>query len=105
MENHSLNCKINQLNKENKSKNELKDFNERLNGKEFNNINFYDIIINIKSIKDITKGWEVKMSKKMKEKYEDFKANRSIKIGVLGNSMLEKLFFFQNYVKRIYLME
>ena len=100
MENHSLNCKINQLNKENKSKNELKDFNERLNGKEFNNINFYDIIINIKSIKDITKGWEVKMSKKMKEKYEDFKTNRSIKIGVLGNSNVGKTFLLSKLCKK-----
>ena len=95
-ENHSLNVKINQLNK---SQNALNGFNEKLKVKEFDSTNFYDIIINIKSIKDITKGWEVKMSKRMKEKYEDFKANKSIKIGFLGNSNVGKTFFLLKLFK------
>ena len=38
--------------------------------KDVNFLNFYDVIIDIKSIKDITKGWEVKMSEKGKNEYD-----------------------------------
>ena len=60
-----------------------------------NNINatdFYDVIICIDSIKDITKGWEVKMSKRALEKYEEFKTGKVVKIGVIGNSNKGKSF-------------
>jgi len=48
-----------------------------------NNINatgFYDVVIGINSIKDINKGWEVKMSKRVSEKYEEFKIGNVVKI-------------------------
>ena len=95
-ENYSLNFKINQLNKGNKSNNELDDFNERIKRKEFDNTNFYDIIINIKSIKDIiTKGWEVKMTKR----YYEFSKTKNIKVGVLGNSNVGKTFLLSKLSK------
>ena len=48
--------------------------------------NFYDVIIDIKSIKSIEEGWKIKMSERVKEKYENFKSDKVIKIGVIGNS-------------------
>jgi len=62
-------------------------------------MNFYDVIINIKSIKDITKGWEIKMSKRAEEKYENFKKEEIIKIGVIGNSNKGKSFLLSRISK------
>ena len=45
------------------------------NNKQNNNIEFkefYDVIIDIKSIKDISKGWEIKMSKRAKKEMKIF---------------------------------
>ena len=64
-----------------------------------NFINFYDVIIDIKSIKDISKGWEVKFSKRAEEKYTEFKKERIIKIGVIGNSNKGKSFLLSKISK------
>ena len=53
---------------------------------------FYDIIVDIKSIKDICKGWEIKMSKKAEEDYEKLKSQKVIRIGVIGNANKGKSF-------------
>ena len=47
---------------------------------------FYDIIINIRSVKDISKGWEIKMTQKGEENFNKYKNSELIKIGVIGNS-------------------
>ncbi len=62
-------------------------------------INFYDVIVNIKSIKDITKGWEVKMSKRAEDNYKNFKNEKNIKIGVIGNSNKGKSFILSKLSK------
>ena len=64
-----------------------------------NFINFYDVIIDIKSIKDISKGWEIKKSKRAEENYEDFKKDKIIKIGVIGNSNKGKSFILSKISK------
>ncbi len=46
--------------------NELQKFNKNFE-------DFYDIIINIKSIKDINKGWEIKSNEKGKKQYMEKK--------------------------------
>ena len=53
---------------------------------------FYDIIVDIKSVKDICKGWEIKMSKKAEQEYEKLKNEKVIKIGVIGNANKGKSF-------------
>ena len=66
-----------------------------ITSEKLNNINatdFYDVVIGINSIKDINKGWEVKMSKRALEKYEEFKIGNVVKIGVIGNSNKGKSF-------------
>jgi uncharacterized protein YerC len=60
--------------------------------KNINATDFYDAVISINSIKDINKGWEVKMSKRLLEKYEEFKKGNVVKIGVIGNSNKGKSF-------------
>ena len=53
---------------------------------------FYDIIVDIKSIKDICKGWDIKMSKKAEKEYEKLKNEKVIRIGVIGNANKGKSF-------------
>ena len=60
---------------------------------------FYDVIIPINSIKDITKGWEIKMSKRAIEGYEKLKNKTIIKIGVIGNSNKGKSFILSKISK------
>ena len=83
-----------------KEKEELIKEIERLNSniinnnkeEDFNPISFYDIIIHIKSIKDITKGWKVQLSPRITQKYGEFIKNKVIKVGVIGNSNKGKSF-------------
>ena len=53
---------------------------------------FYDIIIDIKSIKDIFEVWEVKMSEKALQDYKTLKEEKVIRIGVIGNANKGKSF-------------
>ena len=59
-------------------------------------IHFYDVIVNIKSIKDINKGWEINLNK---EKYDKYKEQKAIKIGVIGNSNKGKSFLLSRISK------
>ena len=67
--------------------------------KDVNFMKFYDVIIDIKSIKDITKGWEVKMNERAENEYENFKKGKIIKIGVIGNSNKGKSFLLSKISK------
>ena len=62
-------------------------------------IEFYDVIVGINSIKDICKGWEIKMSKRAQKNYQEFKNNKIIKIGVIGNSNKGKSFLLSKISK------
>ena len=62
-------------------------------------IDFYDVIIHIDSIKDINKGWRIEFNQKTKEKYESFKNQKIIKIGVIGNSNKGKSFLLSKISK------
>ena len=62
-------------------------------------IDFYDVIIDINSIKDINKGWGIKMSEKAKHNYQSLKNGKIIKIGVIGNSNKGKSFILSKLSK------
>ena len=64
-----------------------------------NFIDFYDVIIDIKSIKDISDGWKIKMNEKSKEIYENNKKQKNIIIGVIGNSNKGKSFLLSKISK------
>ena len=59
-------------------------------------MNFYDVIVNIKSIKDINKGWPIKLNR---DNYENYKNEKTIKIGVIGNSNKGKSFLLSKISK------
>ena len=90
------NKQLNEKNKQTVEKNnqlieEKRKGNDKLN-KDYNFTEFYDIIININSIKDICKGWEIKMSENAKKNYQQFKEVKNLKIGVIGNANKGKSF-------------
>ena len=71
----------------------------KINNQKNNKSDFYDVVIDIKSIKDITKGWEVKMNERGRQNYEKFKKEDVIKIGVIGNANKGKSFLLSKISK------
>ena len=74
--------------------------NGKIIAKEFNNIykninfkDFYDVIVDIKSIKDISEGWDIKLSERAEKEYQHLIRNKVIRLGVIGNSNSGKTFF------------
>ena len=67
--------------------------------KDVNFVDFYDVVIDIKSIKDINKGWNVKLSKRAEENYDQFMKEPILKIGVIGNSNKGKSFLLSKISK------
>ena len=83
---------------ENEKLKEEKKENEKAN-KEVNILDFYDVIVDIKSLKDISKGWEIKINEYARQKYEEFKKDKVIKIGVIGNTNKGKSFLLSKISK------
>jgi len=80
------------------NKNGLVVGNENLN-KNTNFAEFYDVIVDIQSIKEICNGWEIKRSKRAEENYENIKKDKVIKIGIIGNSNKGKSFLLSKISK------
>ena len=67
----------------------------KINSKGINKIifeNFYNLMVDIKYIKDIDKGLELKMNNKGLENYHKYKNMQVIKIGIIENSNKGKSF-------------
>ena len=62
-------------------------------------LDFYDLIIDIQSVKDINKGWKIKINERGLANYKEHKANKVIKIGVIGNSNKGKSFILSKISK------
>ena len=62
-------------------------------------INFYDVIIDIKSLKGINKGWEIKMDKNGEKRFKEYKDKKALIIGVIGNSNKGKSFLLSKISK------
>ena len=60
---------------------------------------FYDIIININSIKEINKGWEIKINKRGENQLDLFRHEKALIIGVIGNSNKGKTFLLSKISK------
>ena len=84
---------------------QLKQELEKLKKTDENDINpifedFYDIVININSIKNVNKeGWKVKFNKNGLEKYNDHKNKGLITVGVIGNNNKGKSFLLSKISK------
>ncbi len=63
--------------------------------------NFYDVIIDINSILNLKEGWKVEMTERGAKKYEDFKDEELIRIGVVGNVNKGKTFILSKLSKII----
>ena len=63
------------------------------------NEKFYDVVVHIDSIKDITKGWKVDMSPNAEKNYKDYKKEPVLKIGVIGNANKGKSFILSKISK------
>ena len=92
------------LNEENsKEIKELKNINFRISkANELDNLkddDYYDIIIDVKSIKSIKEGWKVIFSEEGKERYEQYKNQKLLKIGAIGNSKKGKSFLLNKISK------
>jgi len=61
--------------------------------------NFYDIIIDINSIININKGWNIFMTKEGEEKYLKYKGLDLIKIGILGKKTKTKTYVASKLLK------
>ncbi len=79
--------------------------NDYQNNKNTNNEvifeDFYDVIIDIKSVSDINckKGWKIKMNKRGKNNYEVYKKKNVLKIGVIGNANKGKSYILSRISK------
>ena len=62
-------------------------------------IDFYDVIVHIDSIKDINKGWKIEMNKDAEKNYNDYKTQKVLKIGVIGNANKGKSFLLSKISK------
>ena len=97
LENEKLIQEITQLKKEMeklKKTDELNDFkNQKFE-------DFYDIVIDINSIKNVNKeGWKVKFNEKGLERYKKYKNEDLITIGVIGNNNKGKSFLLSKISK------
>ena len=106
--NEKKNSSNDKLNKENsKLKNEiekLKKVEELRNFKTSKFEDFYDIIIDINSIKSVnTEGWKVKFDQKGLDKYNKYKDTELIIISVIGNNNKGKSFLLSKISKIILL--
>jgi len=88
--------KFNELKIDNKTGNYI--INDSYSKDEFDATKFYDIIVQIKSIKEINKGWNLKFSKRIKQNKQLFK-DTVLKIGVIGNSNKGKSFLLSKLSK------
>ena len=61
--------------------------------------NFYDIIVNINSIKSLNQGWDVKFNENGKQKYEEYKDKELVTIGVIGNINTGKTYLLSKIAK------
>ena len=60
---------------------------------------FYDLIININSIKEMNTGWDIKMNEKGKSRFEEYKKEDALIIGIIGNSNKGKSFLLSKISK------
>ena len=89
---------IEKLNNQSKKIDSLEKVDEWERTKE-NIENFYDIIVDIDSVLKIKKGWKIEMTPRGKKKYEEFKKEDLLRIGVVGNQNNGKTFILSKLSK------
>ena len=62
-------------------------------------IDFYDIIVHIDSVKDINRGWKIEMNENGKKNYEKYRNENILKLGVIGNANKGKSYLLSKISK------
>lgn len=86
---------LKEKNKELNSKIDILNKTEEKQKLEKNPLDFYDIIVNINSMQNIKKGWEIKMNENGKKIIESKEKVKKLVIGVMGNRNKGKSFLLQ----------
>ena len=60
---------------------------------------FYDVVINITSVKNISKGWVIEMNEKGEKNFNKYKNQDLLRLGVIGNSNKGKSFILSRISK------
>ena len=60
---------------------------------------FYDVVINITSVKNISQGWVIEMSEKGEKNFNKYKNQDLLRLGVIGNSNKGKSFILSRISK------
>ena len=69
-------------------------------GENIDPTNFYDVIVSINSILDISKGgWNIKLSENFQKNYKNLINDKTLKIGIIGNSNKGKSFILSKLSK------
>jgi len=61
--------------------------------------NFYDVVIDVSSVKNISQGWKIEMDEKGEKKFKECKDKESLRLGVIGNSNKGKSFILSRISK------
>jgi len=103
---NEINNKIREINKKNEEINKktekiknLQKLDEWEDVKQKKLENFYDIIIDVNSVLKLENGWEIEMEEDGKKKYEKYREDELIVIGVIGNMNRGKSFILSKLSK------
>ena len=83
---NSIKVKYEELKNKLENKEELKYYEDK------NIEKYYDIVININSLKGIKNGWDIKWTDENSKNYENLKNNDYLRVGVIGNGNKGKSF-------------
>ena len=69
-------------------------------GENIDPTNFYDVIVSINFILDISEGgWNIKLSENFQKNYKNLINDKTLKIGIIGNSNKGKSFILSKLSK------
>lgn len=88
---NSIKVKYEELKNKLENKEELKYYEDK------NIEKYYDIVININSLKGIKNGWDIKWTDENSKNYENLKNNDYLRVGVIGNGNKGKSFILQKF--------
>ena len=81
----------------------MEENNNFFNFNQNDDLNYYDLVIDIDSFKNLYKnGWEVRANEEGKKNYEKYKKNMKLPVaGVIGNRNVGKSYLLQKIVNKL----
>ena len=79
----------------------MEENNNFFNFNQNDDLNYYDLVIDIDSFKNLYKnGWEVRANEEGKKNYEKYKKSVKLLVGVIGNRNVGKSYLLQKIVNK-----